>query len=1356
MVDEARVTYKAIANFLDLTKKARAARAELEALQKTETKVNNASVAGSKKSAIAHREATKAIRSRTTSTKTFTASILAQNQALKENLSLTKSTGNAAQQAAAKVRVASMVTKDAAKDTAALAAESEKALSASNQAAAATGKLGGAAKDAGDKMRDAADGNKTWTQRLRDFMVEGKKVIPVTRRVENGATNVLNVFKRIGNYRPHIIPPFVALVPIIGGLLALLNPFVAILGAVGAAGFAAGSGIASMAGAVIGLVPMVAAAIGGIAGLLVAFKGVGSVLSKYGQGKEALAKPGAAGGSGRSAADEAYRNMKAQERLTDAQENAAEAQVRLNRARADAIRKLKQLSDAVQQNVLDEQDAAAALQLATENYYNVMADPGSTLGDKMSATNDLAQAEKDLADARSRSIEDQEELNKAQRAGVEGDEDVIAAQKNLRNSLRDVRDAQHDLTQEVDGGGGVGGGTVGAMDDFNTALAKLSPSARAVVLALIAMQGAWENVQRTVQEAFFSKIVNDMDDLAGMLPTIQNLLAKAAGAMGTFAHNFLMLVSSPEWKGDLSIISDQNVRLIDLAGAAVLNLLDAMKDLVIAAGPFAEDLLTSFEGLTGSFGRIVADARESGSLANWLDVVYKRIQQWWRIVKNVGQTLFNYGAASAPFGQWITDGLEDITEGWKKASEEARQPNSPFQDWLERIKPVLSELKGLLGDFFGWMSDTAMDQTSLDHALEILQTIRNELGPALAKIFDTLNESGIGESFISALSSIIESISTIMENGGAEGFKNFFTIVEGFFSLVADFTKTGAGRWFVSNFVPAMGVLAGITFVGKFTGLTSLLSALIAAAKAPKMLAFLSRLGGLGGLGAVGTAAAGAAVTSWANSAAGQAAADANSATGGTPAQAEAIKRGVQKNYISGNADQSTMAIPAPSTNADENLEELGKLGDGWASFFTDIDQGITKFRQDTAGMFVDADRNFTTFRQTTGAGVVEFFTVTIPNAFTGFVGWVNSWANPINAKMSSWWGTVLANWSTFWNVTLPGAWNGFVTWVNNWANPINAKMSAWWTTVWANWSRFWTVTLPGAFNGFVVWVNNWGNPINAKMSSWFGGILASWNKFWGVDLHAAFDGFVNWVNSWANPINAKLKGFFGDASKSVKTGADAMAAAGQGAGGAGGGGVALQRVKSILPRGLSVTSTYRTPAQNKAVGGVPNSYHTDKNNPAVDIAGPVGAMDAFAAQLRKMGGWRQLLYRVPGHYDHIHVAHKGGEVSSSWPRSPGDKHDERTTRLQVGEVVVPKSAVQNPFSGAGLTSPGAGTSAIGSSAAVRAMGQTMIDNSMHFGDIIIQNPAREAASESLPAAIRKVSYAGGRRKPSARLETAE
>lgn len=134
------------------------------------------------------------------------------------------------------------------------------------------------------------------------------------------------------------------------------------------------------------------------------------------------------------------------------------------------------------------------------------------------------------------------------------------------------------------------------------------------------------------------------------------------------------------------------------------------------------------------------------------------------------------------------------------------------------------------------------------------------------------------------------------------------------------------------------------------------------------------------------------------------------------------------------------------------------------------------------------------------------------------------------------------------------------------------------------------------------------------------------------------------------------------------------------------GGGPALARVQQAMQGipGLRVTNTYRSPEHNRRVGGAPNSYHMDRSNPAVDIGGPVRSLDQLAAKLRMMGGWREgPIWRAPGHYDHVHVAHEGGVVTPQ-----GIRPDELVTKLQVGEGILSRGEMAALASSGGSSVP--------------------------------------------------------------------
>jgi hypothetical protein len=89
-------------------------------------------------------------------------------------------------------------------------------------------------------------------------------------------------------------------------------------------------------------------------------------------------------------------------------------------------------------------------------------------------------------------------------------------------------------------------------------------------------------------------------------------------------------------------------------------------------------------------------------------------------------------------------------------------------------------------------------------------------------------------------------------------------------------------------------------------------------------------------------------------------------------------------------------------------------------------------------------------------------------------------------------------------------------------------------------------------------------------------------------------------------------------------------------------GGQTVTRVQGMLKGypGLRITEIggNRESDQRRGVKRWSGSLHYDSKNPAVDIGGSTKQLDALYQQMRAEGGFRQILWRVPNHYDHIHV----------------------------------------------------------------------------------------------------------------------
>jgi len=232
----------------------------------------------------------------------------------------------------------------------------------------------------------------------------------------------------------------------------------------------------------------------------------------------------------------------------------------------------------------------------------------------------------------------------------------------------------------------------------------------------------------------------------------------------------------------------------------------------------------------------------------------------------------------------------------------------------------------------------------------------------------------------------------------------------------------------------------------------------------------------------------------------------------------------------------------------------------------------------------------------------------------------------------------------------IPGALADLLSTIGGWvvddALPTIKDKLGEWVSAFVDWVKDAIESLPEKLEELAQLIIDWAKELPGKITNALGDLGGSIADAAGSGLKRA--------GSWANP--------FGD---------------GPGVQGAPVGGSARQIAEDAMaavPGKQYITSGYRTPQKNALVGGSPTSYHLDEQNPAVDIGGENLSM-VFSYLARAPRKLRELLGppNAADHQDHVHVAHRGGRVSSGWPRQPGDRADERTARLQVGETVIPR-----------------------------------------------------------------------------------
>jgi phage-related protein len=852
--NEKKVTYKAEADFSPLNRSVDKAIRKFNQLKKAQAELNASSAAAQGSMAGEAAAFDKA-----------TASTGKHVKALNEDVAATgKHSGALTAQAAAAERAAAAMSRGADAAVRSRASHEDAAKAAKDFEAGVSGaaSAAGKAETAAGRMASAVGKAGATMNRSKTQFAAGKsemtKLQASFAQTLNRATRLKSGLDRLGNWRPRLTPPFIALVPLIAAVVAAINPLVAGLGAVSSAALGFGSSLGTLAGAAIGIVPALSTLLGVVGALKLAFGGIGGAF-------KAANKLNAGGGGGGGAPKNTQIELTQTEKITRAQEeyrrsiqDVGYAEEDLDDARKDYIKRVQDLQKAVDRAAASQARAAANSRLAQENYANVLADPGSTKGDKMDAAAQVTDAKNDYKDVVDENKQNAKELADLKKTGINGDRQVVMAQRAVTDALNKQRDAQIDLQNAQKGTNDAASAGGGAADAYAAALDKLSPSARSVVEQLVAMRGEWNKMRLAVQESFFSKIVDDIQLLRKLFPPVTKLLSNLAGAMGTLASQLIRKVTSDSWIKDIYKFADESVKPVNDIGAGLLDLLEAFKDLTIAALPFLTELAAGFKDSAKNFADLVATARQDGSLANYLERVRSKMSQWWRIVKNIGSAIINYGKAAGDFGDWLTDGFERVTKGWANNAKDATKAGSPFKKYLNDIKPLISNINGLLGDFFQWLGRTSSSKDFIDQMNEIVRLFRSRVGPAISDILDTMAKTGVSTALMDALGSLAELIDTILKNGGAEAIKNFFSAVDTGFKALSEFAKIPGVSGIMTTLFQGLAGLAAISFVGKFTGLTSLLGLLIRAGKSKGVGGLLDRLKGAGGK-AAGAAAATAA-----------------------------------------------------------------------------------------------------------------------------------------------------------------------------------------------------------------------------------------------------------------------------------------------------------------------------------------------------------------------------------------------------------------------------------------------------------------------------------------------------------------
>ncbi|MFF7335455.1 peptidoglycan DD-metalloendopeptidase family protein [Streptomyces sp. NPDC008150] len=461
---------------------------------------------------------------------------------------------------------------------------------------------------------------------------------------------------------------------------------------IAAAALAAFPSIASLSSALVQMGPLAATAAPAVATLVSAFAAIKVGLSGVGDAIKAAFQPATGEATKAASATKAVetaqkslatatRQLKdaqvqaaeqvkqanaqvasAERDLTEAQRDARQAQQDLTEARRQAVRDLQDMNNSLEDAQLDQRAATLAVQQAEEDLAAVRSDPTATQLQIQQATLARDQAVQSLSEQQLQTQRLQKDTAAANKAGVDGSKTVVQARQQVSDANQKVIDQQKALADaqaavvkaQVDGQRQIADAQANVADAvkgvaeaqqaaaeqtsaLDTAMAKLSPNAKAFVTQLQAMAPAWRSMKLDVQDALFAGIGTRLGQVgAQILPTVRKGLVGAATELNTMGRNALTAVSNLDKAGTLKGVFDGVRTSLRNLSRIPGQLVTAFAQLSVAAQPAFDRITTGFGSVMDKVMVKLAAGLKSGGLTDAINTALDVAIQFGKVLGNLG------------------------------------------------------------------------------------------------------------------------------------------------------------------------------------------------------------------------------------------------------------------------------------------------------------------------------------------------------------------------------------------------------------------------------------------------------------------------------------------------------------------------------------------------------------------------------------------------------------------------------------------------------------------------------------------------------------------------------------------------
>lgn len=421
-------------------------------------------------------------------------------------------------------------------------------------------------------------------------------------------------------------------------------------------------------------------------------------------------------------------------------------------------------------------------------------------------------------------------------------------------------------------------------------LAALPPPVRAFAEEVIKLKPKLDELRAVAANNLFPGVLEGLKSVTPLFPVFRGAIETTAKTLGDLAKELGALIGGPLGPGITRVVQAATDVIVTMKGAAgglvtafvdisaaaspmanvitkdVVSALNKFSDLLIKVGsssdflPFlqasyetlkvlggialdvgvilgaifkpaisaGDQLLKMIKNLTGGWKKFLTSLKGQNLLYNFFQKSKDAGIVLTRIIANVVVAIVNIGKAAAPAGKILFDSLDQATRKFKELTGTASGQNK-MREYFLSVVPAVQEFGRLMVAVTGAL----IDFSKAPGNAEFVKQVREELLPALEKLFFALQQTELMKAFVDFLTNMVD-VMTSFANAGrgayavlgvfSEALKtlNFLLQLPGVGNLVSLITLlAGAGAAMKLLIALSKGVTQNLGFLATAYGLVS-------------------------------------------------------------------------------------------------------------------------------------------------------------------------------------------------------------------------------------------------------------------------------------------------------------------------------------------------------------------------------------------------------------------------------------------------------------------------------------------------------------------------------------------------------